>query len=801
MNKLPLSTVELITSTQVIISLVSVVKELVENSLDSGCDSIDVRLDENGLSKIEVQDNGTGIALEDIQYVCKQHYTSKIRNELDLLNLTQYGFRGEALFSICSVGDVFITTKTKADQVSKKYSFSKYGEIISSEITHHNVGTIVTVLNLFKALPVRRKLYENNRKVREEVKCIEELLISYGIAMPKLRITLKYDKNIIWRKDRAANCSLVLSALFGSNVLNNLKEIEYKDEELQVKAYIPKVGSASNVVGRTLADRMFIIVNKRPVRSKEIKSLLKTSYNNNCCQGKYPFSVLMIEVKPDQIDVNLHPNKMDILLQNTDILLEKLNKLLASVYSQSITRNITPEDNLVVNCEESSMEFANLTHLNTESSLNSLPSVFYDSSNNPVKLTCLQNKKTKTQVRESLHLNDIISANSTIDANSNKLNEEKILIEDNILNFDDKNDFFFDVEFCKNTCQQNNDIVDNPNQITVDHMHRMLNKNSRQATLDLWKGDEPLGEPASVLKPKLLQQHNNTTQHKVHNKNDKKEHIKDSSVSASNSLSQKTLPTMSKKQKENIKEVSSNKILKRDRKIVNFSFEDISFKRPSETDKKLEADQQINIIGNLPNTCLWVVLWKNELFCVDKIRSSEMLLYKKMYETHQLTQNKLIHPIKLNFEFLGENLFQKLSHIETDAVSGCLGRTIANLLNNGFSLRYVKKSNSKEDYFECTHMNDVIPGYGIDDLLQILEYVDIFSDKATSVIRTERACSWFKNEATRLSQISTVCSREEFEMHFNQWILIEDISWQDRLCFHGRPIVMYINKITESSHS
>nr|XP_047136679.1 PMS1 protein homolog 1 isoform X2 [Hydra vulgaris] len=560
MNKLPLSTVELITSTQVIISLVSVVKELVENSLDSGCDSIDVRLDENGLSKIEVQDNGTGIALEDIQYVCKQHYTSKIRNELDLLNLTQYGFRGEALFSICSVGDVFITTKTKADQVSKKYSFSKYGEIISSEITHHNVGTIVTVLNLFKALPVRRKLYENNRKVREEVKCIEELLISYGIAMPKLRITLKYDKNIIWRKDRAANCSLVLSALFGSNVLNNLKEIEYKDEELQVKAYIPKVGSASNVVGRTLADRMFIIVNKRPVRSKEIKSLLKTSYNNNCCQGKYPFSVLMIEVKPDQIDVNLHPNKMDILLQNTDILLEKLNKLLASVYSQSITR-------------------------------------------------------------------------------------------------------------------------------------------------------------------------------------------------------------------------------------------------PSETDKKLEADQQINIIGNLPNTCLWVVLWKNELFCVDKIRSSEMLLYKKMYETHQLTQNKLIHPIKLNFEFLGENLFQKLSHIETDAVSGCLGRTIANLLNNGFSLRYVKKSNSKEDYFECTHMNDVIPGYGIDDLLQILEYVDIFSDKATSVIRTERACSWFKNEATRLSQISTVCSREEFEMHFNQWILIEDISWQDRLCFHGRPIVMYINKITESSHS
>ncbi|XP_065666828.1 PMS1 protein homolog 1 isoform X3 [Hydra vulgaris] len=792
MNKLPLSTVELITSTQVIISLVSVVKELVENSLDSDCDSIDVRLDENGLSKIEVQDNGTGIALEDIQYVCKQHYTSKIRNELDLLNLTQYGFRGEALFSICSVGDVFITTKTKADQVSKKYSFSKDGEIINSEITHHNVGTIVTVLNLFKALPVRRKLYEKNRKVREEVKCIEELLISYGIVMPKLRITLKYDKNIIWRKDRAANCSLVLSALFGSNVLNNLKEIEYQDEELQVKAYIPKVGSASNVVGRTLADRMFIIVNKRPVRSKEIKSLLKTSYNNNCCQGKYPFSVLMIEVKPDQIDVNLHPNKMDILLQNTDILLEKLNKLLTSVYSQSNTRNITPEDNLVVNCEESSMQVVNLTHLNTDSSLNSLPSVFNDSSNNPVKLTCLQNKKTKTQVRESLHLNDINLANSTIDANKNKLNEETILIEDNILNFDDKNDFFFDFEFCKNTCQQNNDSVDNCHQITVDQMQKMLNKNTRQVTLDLWKEDEPLGEPASVLKPKLLQQH------KVHNKKDKQEHIKDSSVSASNAQSPKLL-TMSKKQKENIK-VSSNKVMKRDRKIVNFSFEDLSFKRLSETDQKLETDQQINIIGNLPNTCLWVVQWKNELFCVDKIRSSEMLLYKKMYETHQLTQKKLIHPIKLNFEFLGENLFQKLSHIETDAVSGCLGRTFANLLNNGFSLRYVKKPNSKEDYFECTHMNDVIPGYGIDDLLQILENVDIFSDKPTSVIRTERACSWFKNEAARLSQIST-CSREEFEMHFNQWILIEDILWQDRLCFHGRPIVMYINKITESDHS
>ena len=220
-----------------------------------------------------MQDNGPGIPSDDIQYVCKQYYTSKLRNEEDLLNLTHYGFRGEALFSICSVSDVSITTKTKADHVSTTYHFSNNGDIIDSKLTHHNVGTIVTVLNLFKTLPVRRQIYKNNRKVKEEVKHIEELLISYAIVLPQLRLTLKYGKTIIWRKDRAANCSLVLSGLFGSNVLNNLQEVENHDDGLKVKAFIPKIDSVANVIGRTLADRMFVLVNKRPVRCKEFKSV------------------------------------------------------------------------------------------------------------------------------------------------------------------------------------------------------------------------------------------------------------------------------------------------------------------------------------------------------------------------------------------------------------------------------------------------------------------------------------------------------------------------------------------------
>ena len=172
---------------------------------------------------------------------------------------------------MCTVADVTVTTRTKEDFTSTAYSFDKNGDIANTKATHHNIGTIITVENIFKILPVRRQHYNNNKRLKEEVKRIEELMIAYGLLHPRLRLTLKHNKNMIWRKHRTADYSYTFSQLFGSNVLENLKEIDIKEEGFSVKAFIPKPDCNVDVIGRAIGDRIFIFVNDRPVIIKKLK--------------------------------------------------------------------------------------------------------------------------------------------------------------------------------------------------------------------------------------------------------------------------------------------------------------------------------------------------------------------------------------------------------------------------------------------------------------------------------------------------------------------------------------------------
>uniref|UniRef100_A0A803YSK7 PMS1 homolog 1, mismatch repair system component n=1 Tax=Meleagris gallopavo TaxID=9103 RepID=A0A803YSK7_MELGA len=298
MKQLSAETVRLLSSSQVITSVVSVVKELIENSLDACATTIDIRLENYGFDKIEVRDNGNGIKVADVPVMAVKHYTSKINSSEDLERLTTYGFRGEALGSICCVSEVLVTTKTADDDISTQYVLDSNGHVTSQKPSHLGQGTTVTVLKLFKNLPVRKQFYSTNKKCKEELKKVQDLLIAYGIIKPELRITFVHNK-------------------------------------INLSGFLPKAESDSSLTSLSSSERSFIFINDRPVHQKEILKLIRQYYSvlmQKDSARLYPVFFLNITVPASAVDVNLTPDKTEVLLQYKDCVLLAVEHVLKSLY-------------------------------------------------------------------------------------------------------------------------------------------------------------------------------------------------------------------------------------------------------------------------------------------------------------------------------------------------------------------------------------------------------------------------------------------------------------------------------------
>ena len=175
MNCLNEQTVKLIKSGQVVTSPSSAIKELIENALDAGATSIDIKLANYGLDLLEVRDNGSGVAPEDIPMMVKGHFTSKIKNFDDLAKISTYGFRGEALHSLCSVSTFEIVSKRKVDQLAKKIQFDTRNQVLKESSMASNVGTIIRATQLFKNLPVRKNYFKSGNRGKEDLKKTENI--------------------------------------------------------------------------------------------------------------------------------------------------------------------------------------------------------------------------------------------------------------------------------------------------------------------------------------------------------------------------------------------------------------------------------------------------------------------------------------------------------------------------------------------------------------------------------------------------------------------------------------------------
>lgn len=229
-----------------------------------------------GLERIEVRDNGCGIKPEDAPFVGEPHYTSKISNDDDLKSLQTYGFRGEALGSLASVSNVSVLTKTESDEVGMLYTLQRNGKIEATQPKPTSTGTTVVASNLFKNLPVRKQFSSNNKKCKEELKRVEDLVIAYALVHPSLRISLRHNKTVIWQKSKVSNHKTALLSVFGTALLAQMGTIEFHDEShcnIRVLGYLPKPGSDSELTGRAVNDRCFVFFNGRPVNMKQISQV------------------------------------------------------------------------------------------------------------------------------------------------------------------------------------------------------------------------------------------------------------------------------------------------------------------------------------------------------------------------------------------------------------------------------------------------------------------------------------------------------------------------------------------------
>ena len=300
---LPAEVASKIAAGEVVERPVSVVKELVENSLDAGATEIKVELVDGGKKLIRVQDNGSGLTQEDVALCFKRHATSKITTEADLEKIATLGFRGEALASISAVSR--ITLKTSDGSGERGYQVEREGEKLLRFIeSAFPRGTLVEVRDLFFNLPARRKFLRSDRS---ELSLVVQFLTTMALAFPGVKFVL------VSNSKEMINCPVVSSLgervyqLFGKKVLDNLMSLDYEEENYRVSGL-----SSRPFSGRPDRQHQFFFVNRRPVKDRMLTAALTQAYLGILEKQKNPEGFIFLDIPYDQVDVNVHPAKAEV---------------------------------------------------------------------------------------------------------------------------------------------------------------------------------------------------------------------------------------------------------------------------------------------------------------------------------------------------------------------------------------------------------------------------------------------------------------------------------------------------------
>ena len=309
-------TINKIAAGEVIERPASVVKEMVENSIDAGASSITVEIKNGGISFIKVSDNGKGIANDDLEIAFERHATSKIRSADDLDTVTSMGFRGEALASIAAVANVELVSKTEEQEIGYKVVVEA-GNVLEKEEAGCRTGTTITVRNLFFNTPVRYKFL---KKDYTESGYIEDAITRIALVNPNVAIKLINTGKTVIQTNGSGNLKDVVYSIYGKDIASNILEVDYKYEDIEVTGVIGKPE-----IARSNRSNQLFFVNKRYIKDKTLTAATEQSYKGLIPIGKFGFVVLNIEMNPAKVDVNVHPAKLEVRFQEE-------NKIFQAVY-------------------------------------------------------------------------------------------------------------------------------------------------------------------------------------------------------------------------------------------------------------------------------------------------------------------------------------------------------------------------------------------------------------------------------------------------------------------------------------
>ena len=475
-------TINKIAAGEVIERPASVVKEMLENSIDAGATNVNIEVQNGGISKIRISDNGKGIEPDDMVIAFERHATSKIRQADDLDYVRTMGFRGEALASIAAIARVEMVSRTEDSDTGYKIVVEA-GNVISEEMTACPVGTTITVEKLFFNTPVRYKFL---KKDYTEAGYIEDAVKRIALVNSNLAIKLINNGKTILQTNGNGKLEDVIYGIYGKDIVEGLLPVEYKYESIFIKGVIGKPEIARS--NRT--NQMFFI-NNRYVKDKTLSAAVEQAMKGMLPIGKYPFLVMNIEMDPVKVDVNVHPAKLEVrFVDESEVFKAVMYAIKESLLAGSLISNVSKEKDVDKIYQQHHENRINIEQLKEQAKLRELkPQISNEKSNIDIENTIREepkhfaknivelfrkvskDKEEEEQMKNENILNDIFREKTE---NRIKFNEENGQTD---LNNSLQNENSNQIELNKNLQNENSNKVELNNSLQNENVNQTLFNN------------------------------------------------------------------------------------------------------------------------------------------------------------------------------------------------------------------------------------------------------------------------------------------------------------------------------------
>lgn len=344
-NRLTQKQIEQIAAGEVIVRPSAVIKELVENSIDSGATEIIIETKDSGLNWLRITDNGSGISKDDFSLLFERHATSKLPKADNILDINTLGFRGEALASIHAISDIELITRTSDDDYGSILKIDAYEKNPNVTSCGAPVGTSVCVKNLFKTMPVRKKYIQSERsEVTNNTKWIKMLSLSH----PEIKFVFKHQNKIIFKTPGKNNILKTIFEIFDSSYTSQLIPINYNNSNIEIAGYISNIHYLKGS-----RKYQYLFINNRSIQNFNLTKDIESSYRELSLSKTFPVFFIYMKIPNEFLDVNVHPQKAEVYIEQS----LEINKIMKTTVLEALSK--TRKTNQIINEVENEVSLAN----------------------------------------------------------------------------------------------------------------------------------------------------------------------------------------------------------------------------------------------------------------------------------------------------------------------------------------------------------------------------------------------------------------------------------------------------------